>query len=216
LTHYASTLENLTVSRERNRMSRELHDTVVHNLSGLIVQLETTEAYWDVESETAKEYLDSALKVTRTGLQETRRAIKDLRATPLEDLGLVGAMKDLLSNAGQRSNLAIDCVLPDDNLYLPPDAEQAIYRITQEAVENVIHHANARHLIIQMRVVGKDLTLLIQDDGIGFDAEQNVPAGHFGLSGMRERARMVGGMLTVISQPQKGTKIHLSIVGCVR
>jgi signal transduction histidine kinase len=89
LAHYASTLENLTISRERNRMSRELHDTVVHTLSGLAVQLETTRAYLDVDPETARGLLDRALSATRTGLQETRRALKALRATPLEDLGLV-------------------------------------------------------------------------------------------------------------------------------
>jgi signal transduction histidine kinase len=216
LTHYASTLENLTVSRERNRMSRELHDTVVHTLSGLIVQLETTKAYWDVEPETAKGYLDSSLKATRTGLEETRRAVKDLRASPLGDLGLVGALKDLLNNAGQRGNLAVECALPDNSLLLSPDVEQSIYRIAQEAVENVVHHANARHLIIQMKVVDKDITLLIQDDGIGFDPGKNIPAGHYGLSGMRERATLVGGGPTIHSQPQKGTKIALSIIGCVR
>lgn len=211
LTHYASTLESLTVSRERNRMSRELHDTVVHTLSGLSVQLETTKAYWDVNPETARNLLSQSLETTRSGLQETRRALKALRASPLEDLGLMIALRTLVAMAAERGKLTSEVALPDRDILLSPDVEQCIYRITQEAVENVVHHASAQHLIVKLTVAEDEIRLLIQDDGIGFNPESRSPSGHFGLKGMQERAQLVGGTLTIDSEPSFGTTIWLAI-----
>jgi signal transduction histidine kinase len=213
LTHYASTLENLTVSRERNRMSRELHDTVVHTLSGLSVQLETTKAYLDIDPGTARNLVDQSLETTRSGLQETRRALKALRASPLEDLGLIIALQQLIETTAQRGKLLLDFSLPDRDFLLSPDVEQCVYRIAQEALENVVQHANARHLIVKL-IMGKDeIDLLIQDDGIGFTLENGSPAGHFGLRGMQERAQLVGGVLTIESKPSLGTTIRLVVKG---
>ncbi len=213
LSHYASTLESLTVSRERNRMSRELHDTVVHSLSGLSVQLETIKAYWEVKPETAKMLLDQSLETTRSGLQETRRALKALRASPLEDLGLVIAIRKLAETAVERGNFLLELSLPENALILSPDVEQGLYRITQEAVENVLQHANARKLGIHLAVNAKDIRLTIQDDGAGFDPLAASQPGHFGLSGMKERASLIGGELAVISKPGAGTTIQLVIKG---
>lgn len=213
LAHYASTLENLTVSRERNRMSRELHDTVVHTLSGLSVQLDTVRAYWDVDGNTARRLLDTSLDVTRSGLEETRRAIKSLRASPLDDLGLVRALRILLDELVQRGRLRVDADLPADETVFAPDVEQCIYRIAQEALENVIHHAQASHLVFQLCVDESCVELLIRDDGIGFDVRAELPVGHFGLAGMRERAELAGGQLTIDSHPNAGTTIRLVLEG---
>jgi signal transduction histidine kinase len=212
LVHYASTLENLTVSRERNRMSRELHDTVVHTLSGLSVQLETTKAYLDVDPGTARNLVDQSLVTTRSGLEETRRALKALRASPLEDLGLIIGIKKLIEATAERGKLLLDVSLPEKEFFLSPDVEQCIYRITQEALENVIHHANAQHLAVKL-VVNDEIFLEIRDDGIGFNPEIGLPSGHFGLKGIQERARLVGGTLTVDSKPSSGTTIRLAIKG---
>jgi signal transduction histidine kinase len=213
LSHYASTLESLTVSRERNRMSRELHDTVVHTLSGLSVQLETTKAYLEVDPETARNLLGQSLEATRSGLQETRRAIKALRASPLDDLGLVRAIQEVTETAAQRGRLQVDISLPEHDLFLAPDVEQCIYRIVQEATENILHHANARRMRVQLEANEKDVTLLIQDDGIGFDPQASFPAGHFGISGMRERAHLAGGEFSIQSRPNGGTTIRLALKG---
>jgi signal transduction histidine kinase len=213
LTHYASTIENLTVSRERNRMSRELHDTVVHTLSGLAVQLETAKAYWDIEPDTARKLLDQSLEETRAGLQETRRAIKALRASPLEDLGLIHALQTLIDSALQRAMLTVDVSLPEANTFISPDVEQCIYRVAQEAVENIIHHAAAHHMTLRLSPDDNNLELFIQDDGIGFNPETIATTGHFGLIGMKERAQLVGGQLTIDSHPKGGTTIRLFIKG---
>lgn len=211
LAHYASTLEQLTISRERNRMSRELHDTVVHSLSGLSVQLETAKAYLEVDPVTSKNLLESSLEATRTGLQETRRAIKALRASPLEDLGLVGSLRKLIETTKDRANLAVDVLLPGQEVHLAPDVEQGIYRIAQEAVENVVQHASAQQLIFKFTVDEKIIRLMIQDDGIGFSHGDKTVSGHFGLAGMHERAQFAGGELSINSKPSTGTTVLLGI-----
>jgi signal transduction histidine kinase len=211
LTHYASTLENLTVSRERNRMARELHDTLAHTLTGLSVTLETAKAYWDVDSQKARELLEKSLSATRTGLEETRRALKSLRASPLEDLGLRLALQKMAESTAKRANLDLQLTLPDPMPSLSSDVEQCIYRISQEAVENVAHHANASKVALKFETRQGGARVIIQDDGLGFDPRDKATTGHFGLVGMRERAELSGGVLTIDSQPGKGTKIILEI-----
>jgi len=216
LAHYAATLESLTVSRERNRMSRELHDTVVHTLSGLSVQLEAAKAYWEVDPQTAQGLLDQSLEATRSGLQETRRAIKSLRASPLDDLGLVNAMRVLAETAGQRGGLATQLSLPQRDPLVSPDVEQCLYRVAQEAVENAVRHAHARQLCLTLAVQGQDLVLMVQDDGVGFDPGKDPTPGHYGLAGIRERAALSAGEISVTSRPNGGTTVRLAIRGCLQ
>ncbi|MCP4419451.1 MAG: sensor histidine kinase [Chloroflexi bacterium] len=213
LRHHASALENLTVSRERNRMARELHDTLAHTLSGLAVQLETVKAYWSVEPDTAQKLLNQSLAVTRSGLDETRRALKALRATPLEDLGLRLAMQKLAKSAMLRAGFKLDLALPEQIPELSPDVEQCLYRVAQEAIENVVHHANAQNLMVSLSFNGADALLAVQDDGLGFKVEQGASPGHYGLSGMQERAQLVGGELTIESHLGKGSIVKLALKG---
>lgn len=207
----AATLEHLTISRERNRMARELHDTLAHTLSGLSVQLETAKAYWDVDSVTVRRLLEQSLAATRAGLQETRRALKSLRASPLDDLGLLLAVRQLAQSAAGRENLRLALDLSDTLPALAPALEQCIYRVAQEAIANVLHHANAHTLRVSLACAGADVILRVADDGGGFRADQAVSPGHFGLAGMRERAALVGGLLHLRSQSGQGTEIELRV-----
>lgn len=211
LSSYAGTLEHLTISRERNRLARELHDTLAHTLSALSVQLEAVKAYFDVDSDTARDLLDRSLEVTRSGLTETRRALKALRASPLDDLGLLLAMRKMVEEASARANLKFHLVLPDQLAPLSPDVEQAVYRVAQEAVSNVTHHADAQTLTLQLSVNESTVSLVVRDDGLGFNAQQAERAGHFGLPGMRERAQLAGGELSIDSRPGQGTTVRLRI-----
>jgi signal transduction histidine kinase len=206
LTDYADTLERLTISRERNRLARELHDTLAHTLSGLSVQLETTKAYLDVDPETTRKLLAQALSVTREGLDETRRALKALRASPLDDLGLIQALRQLSESAADRGKLDLELILPE-RVVLSPSVEQNIYRIAQEAIENVVLHANAQHLLVRLVVNPNNLILSVQDNGLGLALTEE--SGHFGLSGIRERAQLLGAELTVESQIGRGTMVQL-------
>jgi signal transduction histidine kinase len=211
LTDYAATLEELTISRERNRMARELHDTLAHTLSALSVQLETVKAYWEVDPAAAQHLLDKSLTATRSGLQETRRALKSLRASPLDDLGLLLALRQLATETAQRANLQLNLLVPEHLPSLAPEVELCLYRVAQEAAANVAHHANAHTLTVQLSINGRNVLLLVRDDGLGFNVQQGEASGHFGLAGMRERAQLVGGQLTIDSQPGQGTTIRLII-----
>jgi signal transduction histidine kinase len=212
LTHYASTLEHLATSQERNRVARELHDTLAHTLSGLSVQLETVKAYWDIDQQAARSILEKALESARSGLDETRRALKALRASPLEDLGLVLAISNMAKETATRFNLTLHLSITDNMPVLSPDVEQCIYRIAQEAVSNVVNHANASTLTVGLEFLGEKVTLTVKDNGVGFDIENHHnSSSHFGLLGMRERAELLGGSLKIISAPGNGSLIQLTI-----
>jgi signal transduction histidine kinase len=210
LTHYASTLEQLTVSRERNRLARELHDTLAHSLTAISVSLETAKAYFDIDSQKSYALIEKSLEATRTGVDETRRALKALRSSALEDMGLGPAIKQAAESAASRFHLDFEVGLPDPMPSLSPDVEQTIYRITQEALENITNHSRAKKFSIRLESNART-TLTIQDNGIGFDMRSREASGHFGLVGMRERAELAGGKLKIESEKGKGTKVVLTI-----
>jgi signal transduction histidine kinase len=210
LTHYASTLEQLTVSRERNRLARELHDTLAHSLTAISVSLETAKAYFDIDLSKSRELLDKSLDATRTGVDETRRALKALRSSSLEDMGLGLAIQRAAESAAARAHLKLALDLKNPMPSLSPNVEQTIYRVAQESIENVVKHSQAKSFSVRLENDGHVTTLTIEDDGLGFDHGKE-STGHFGLVGMRERAELAGGRLKVKSEKGKGTKVVLTI-----
>jgi signal transduction histidine kinase len=211
LAHYASTREQLATSQERNRLARELHDTLAHTLSGLSVQLETLKAYWDVDKEAARSILDKSLVSAHSGLEETRRALKALRASPLEDLGLILAIKSMATEIADRGKMNLEMDILEKVPSLSPDVEQCVYRIAQEALLNTINHAQAKNLTVSLEYGDEKIKLLIKDDGIGFDPEKNHKNSSFGLTGMQERAQLVGGSLNIQSKQGQGTEVQLIV-----
>ncbi len=211
LTHHAATLEQLATTRERNRLARELHDTLAHTLSAVAVQLEAVNALWSPKPDEAHARLQRSIEATRSGLTETRRVLQDLRASPLEDLGLALAIRNLAESTAARSGLKLDLHIADGLQSVTPDIEQAVYRITQEALENVITHAQARNLTVQLGRFDSQLVLTVSDDGTGFDPATHKSARRFGIQGMRERAEMIGGVLELETTPGQGTIVMLSI-----
>lgn len=210
LAHYASTLEQLAVSRERNRLARELHDTLAHSLTAISVSLETAKAYFDIDPNETRDLIDKSLEATRRGVDETRRALKALRSSDLADMGLRLAIKKAAESAASRFGLDLELNLQDPMLSLSPDVEQTVYRVTQEAIENLTKHSRAKKFGIQLYNNGKT-TLIIHDDGVGFDMKSRESSGHFGLVGMRERAELAGGSLKVESDKGNGTRVVLTI-----
>ncbi len=206
----AQTLEELTISRERNRIARELHDTLAHSLTALSLQLETIKAYWTVDSEKAQAMLDNALDITRSGTQETRRTLKSLRASPLDDLGFAMAVQHMAQSAAERAHIELNGDI-DMGIKEPPrETQHAIYRIAQEAVENVVKHAQASTVCVFLSQEADLLKLVIEDDGIGFNPKNHGQRG-FGLLGMRERAGLVGAQLKIDATPGKGTIVFVSL-----
>jgi signal transduction histidine kinase len=213
LTHYAAALEQLATSRERNRLARELHDTLAHSLSGVAVQLEGVKTLWAENPPAAHEMLEHSLAATRSGLTETRRALQALRATPLEDLGLALAIRSLAESMAARNGLAVEVAAPERLENLSPDMEQGIYRVAQEALENVALHAQASRVKVDLSQEEGQVLLAISDDGRGFDPASVDTTGRFGLQGMRERTEMLGGRLEVDSRPGVGTTVRLAWSG---
>ncbi len=208
LNQYAGTLEQLATTRERNRLAAELHDTLAHTLSGLSINLEAIKTVVDPAQNEAQTMLDNSLRITRSGLDETRRVLKALRAGPLEDLGLKKAMQNLVEGASIRCSIPITFECPDQMPALPMDVEQSIYRIAQEGLENIVSHANAGSASMKMEVTSEKLELTLKDDGVGFAAGVDTKDDTFGLRGLQERAAAVGGNLTVESQKNSGTTVR--------
>jgi signal transduction histidine kinase len=210
LVRYAATLEQLSVIRERNRLARELHDTLAHTLSGLAVQLDALSTVWRPLPPKAARMLDHALTTTREGLDETRRALQDLRAAPLEDMGLHLALKHLAENFAARWELDLALEIQEHLGNLAPEVEQGYYRVAQEALDNVARHAEAQAVEVTLRRTNGRLILTITDDGRGMKPDSDPAKDHFGIQGMRERADLIGGQLEIDAQPGKGTAVRLT------
>jgi signal transduction histidine kinase len=208
---YAATREKLATTQERNRLARELHDTLAHTMSAATVKLNAVNLLWERDPERAHSMLSEVIGTMNDGMGETRRALRDLRATPLDDMGLVLAVRHLADSAAERGEFALEIDTPTREPRLSPDVELGIYRIVQEALTNVVEHANARHVQLQMVDTAAGFMVRINDDGTGFNDDQVSENGHLGLKGMRERAAMLGGILTLNSAPERGTSIELRL-----
>ncbi|HYF65393.1 MAG TPA: GAF domain-containing sensor histidine kinase [Herpetosiphonaceae bacterium] len=194
---------------ERNRLARELHDTLAQGLAAVLLQLETADALLEGRApvEKARQKIAQALAMTRANLDEARRSVLDLRAAPLEGRSLPEALQAL---ADAPHPFAITLRLTGAAQPLPPRLEIGLYRIVQEALNNVRQHAAAGNVSIEYVATPDAITLSIEDDGVGFDPTQPRP-NHYGLIGINERARLLGGAMTVQSAAGAGTRIQVVI-----
>ncbi len=211
LVSHAEMVEQLTLSRERLRLSRELHDTLAHTLSAMAVQLDALTTIWQSSPQKAEQMIDQMLQTTRSGLDETRRALSALRASALEEMGLALALRTLAEDFAARNGLQLDFSCPDALRSLAPDVEQSLYRITQEALENIAKHAKATRVRLSIEQNGGVLNLSISDNGRGFDALEKSDDDKFGMMGMRERAELLGAVLSVESQPGRGSTLNVRV-----
>ncbi len=211
LVQHASTLEQLTISRERNRISRELHDTLAHTLSALTVQIEALLTVWQPIPEKPAQMLEQILATTRTGLDETRRSLSALRASPLEELGLGLAVRTMAEDFAARYEINVNLNINENLEDLTPDIEHCFYRVAQEALENIAVHANAKQVKLELIHQSNGVILIVEDDGCGFDVHSDTIdyQGRFGVEGMHERAELIGADLTIDSGAGKGTRLRL-------
>jgi signal transduction histidine kinase len=210
LSRNSGALQRLAVSRERNRLARELHDTLAHSLTALSVNLEAMKTELPSGAGLAA-MLDRSLQITRNGLTDTRRALKALRADELEDLGLPLAVLNMAETAAARAGLRLETDIDPRLPSLAPAVEQDLFRISQEAVENAIHHAGAGVLRVELRLAKEEVELVIRDDGSGFDPSRIEAADHLGILGMRERAETGGGTLEIESRAESGTTLRVKV-----
>jgi PAS domain S-box-containing protein len=193
---------------ERQRLARELHDSVSQALYGIALGARGAhDALEAGEPEEATEPLEYVLSQTRAGLAEMRALIFELRPESLEREGLVAALEKQAAAIAARHQIYVDTTLgaePD----LPPETKEALYRVAREALHNAVKHADASTVRVALEVGEARITLEVSDDGIGFDPRGDFP-GHLGLSSMRERALDLGGTLQVQSTPAGGTRVRM-------
>jgi signal transduction histidine kinase len=196
---------------ERQRLARELHDSVSQALYGIALGARTARKLADQNPQLVADPLDYILSLADAGLAEMRALIFELRPESLESEGLSAALHKQASALRARHEIEVEVALCDE-----PEAslevKEALYRIAQEALHNTVRHARANNVTIKMVCEGGRITLEVSDDGVGFDPGGEFP-GHLGLRSMRERAQRLGGTLTLESSPGAGTAVraHLPI-----
>jgi len=197
---------------ERNRLAREIHDTLAQGLAGITLQLETAEALLESKASPAqiRVNIEQALLSARQNLEEARRSVMDLRAAPLEGRSLPEALTWLAQSLNQRGQPQIECHIEGGSQPLPRRLEDGLYRVAQEALENVVQHAHARRAVLDLSIAAEQVVLEIADDGQGFEPGQITP-GHFGLVGMNERIRLLGGTLELKTSPEAGTLVRIVV-----
>jgi NarL family two-component system sensor histidine kinase YdfH len=204
LSEYAARVEDLTIANERQRMARELHDTLSQGLAGLILQLEAADAHLaGNHPERARGILQQSMEKARGTLAEARQAIDDLRQPAEHDL-----VQAIVQESVRFTNATgIPCE-PQINVKMdvPEQVADTSIRAVSEALTNIARHAQANNVTLRLTGVEKELEIEIKDDGVGFDPEA-IQSGHYGLLGMRERVRLAGGSFEVDSLPGKGTQL---------
>ncbi len=196
---------------ERNRIAREIHDTLAQGYVGISVQLEVlTELLRQNKIDKAQKQLDTTRDHLREGLADARQSIWALRSQDSGETTLPVRLRRMVENAG---NHGLDARFSVFGAYraLTPATEQQIQRVAQEAIHNVKKHAGAKTLSVQMAYRDEEIALEVRDDGRGFDPGDPAAAGHFGLTGMRERAAALGGHLEITSQTDIGTTVRLIV-----
>jgi two-component system, NarL family, sensor histidine kinase YdfH len=210
LTEYAAQVEDLTLANERQRMARELHDTLAQGLAGLVLQLEAIDSHLSRGNTTkAQAITQQAMDRARLTLADARRAIDDLRSGDLPDIDLETAVRAEVDRFTAASG--IPCEL---SIVLPPslsdDVRECTRRVVSEALTNIARHAQAQHTTVSLHSTDRALDIEVRDDGVGFDPAQ-IGAGHYGLIGLRERARLIGGTFNIESASGQGTSLQVRL-----
>lgn len=205
----AAQAEELAASQERNRLAREVHDTLGHRLSVAAVQLEAVQKLISRDPDKARTMAENVYSQVLEGLQELRRTVSTLRAPLEEDLPLANALTRLVHTFEEATDIEGQLTLKEPLPELPAGHRHALYRATQEALTNVQKHAQARHVSISLRRERDHVVLRVADDGRGMKKEQNNQG--FGLRGLKERAVQLGGRAKVASRTGRGTEIIFSI-----
>jgi PAS domain S-box-containing protein len=195
--------------RERQLIAYEIHDGFVQQMLSALMQLD---AYrWGVEHESpnAEQKLDLATEALRQGAAEARQLIEQVRPPDLSTAGLVGALRTLTQRASQSGDISVELSIAPSFPRLAPESELAIYRIVQESLTNVQRHTKSARARVELRDGGQELSVVVQDWGGGFDPD-SVGPGHFGLMGIRDRARLIGGQAR-IDTSRSGTCVSLIV-----
>jgi two-component system NarL family sensor kinase len=197
--------QEASILAERNRIARDIHDTLAQALTGVVVHMEAAKVVVPEESK-ARTHVIQAHSLARDGLAEARRSVWALRPQVLEQGGLKQALESLVRGLTAGTAIKGECTIEETCYPLPCDVETNLLRIAQEAFVNALKHAHANAVRVELTFGSQAVSLCVRDDGRGFNPELQRGKG-FGLVGMRERIQSLGGRLTIASQPGQGTEV---------
>jgi signal transduction histidine kinase len=209
---YAAQAEELATARERNRLAREIHDTLGHYLTIINIQLEAARTVLDTDRPRVLEALGTAQSLARDGLSEVRRSVAALRASPVENRPLSEAIARLVDEA-RAAGIPTELALTGEPRQLAPQAELALYRAAQEGLTNVRKHAGGGAHAVLSLAYGPDgnVRLTVSDNGSGVDTVGANGQVGFGLLGVRERVALLGGQMAVRSAPGEGFTLEVLV-----
>jgi signal transduction histidine kinase len=187
----------LAVLRERERLARDLHDSLGHGLATLSIQLEAAQRLYGVDPTRASTLLEQMKELTRGCMEQLRRALAGLRAPGLGEQPLVPAVEKLCGELGTRAGLKVDCTLPRDTEGLPTAVAEALWRVVQEGLANVEKHAKATSARVLLALEPREASVCVTDNGGGIPGNGEGKPGHYGLRGLRERIEGLGGVFSV-------------------
>lgn len=209
LREYAAQVEELAITQERNRLAREIHDSLGHYLTVINMQLEGARAIFENNPQAVLEAIDKSQTLVREGLTEIRRSVAALRASPMEGKPLHEAIEGLLADC-RSSGLVAELHLEGDLQAIPAESAYTIYRTTQEGLTNVRKHARASRVDVGITFhEDENIQLVIEDNGVGVDPKSMEEG--FGLLGIRERVQLIGGKLGIVSAPKEGFRLEVEI-----
>jgi signal transduction histidine kinase len=200
------------VLEERERLSRELHDTLAQSFTSVVTHLEAAEQALEERPAEARRHLDTARRTARDGLGDVRRSVRALRPDLLEDAGLQAALDRLVRRWSDDTGVSAELRTAGRSFALRPEAETALLRTAQEALTNVARHAQASRVVVSLSYLDDVVTLDVDDDGVGFDGMPRPRVdGGYGLVGIGERIAAVGGELSIEAAAGQGTTIAVSV-----
>lgn len=202
--------QQLAISEERNRLARELHDSVTHSLFSITLIAQALPRLMEKDAKAARERIERLTELGRGALAEMRALIFELRPAALEHEGLASALAKHVAAFESREQITVDLHITGEDR-APARVEEAALRVAQEALHNVAKHAKASHVTVRLVVNASHLELTVQDNGDGFAPGSATNRRTLGLTSMRERAMLLGGTCTVESARGSGTRVHLRI-----
>ena len=211
LTRLAEQAREAAVTEERNRMAREIHDTLAQSFLGILIQLQAARQVLNGSGPDASPHVDSAMALARVGLAEARRSVQGLRPQLLRDGNLTTALEQLVRQFSDESVARVKFSASGEPVQMSPDIEANLLRISQEAITNAMKHSGGNEIFVRLALETDAVQLTIDDNGAGFDPHVSTLSRGFGLISMQERAERIGGELTIVTKPGAGTKIHLLV-----
>jgi signal transduction histidine kinase len=208
LQQYALQVEDLATVQERNRIARDIHDSLGHALTALNVQLQTVVKLWDINPNSAKSFLNQAQRLGELAIKEVRQSVRTLRVEIRQEEPLETAIASLAEDFRQSTGISVFTKIQLEGV-LSQQTIKALHRIVQEALTNICKHAQASVVVVQLKTTSTQVCLSIKDNGQGFLID-GISKG-YGLQGMQERVAALGGSFSIDSQPQNGCQIVVEL-----